>query len=340
MFPAATSNHAQPVALASAIALAAALAIAPCGAARADEAAQLDRFLGRLGLVDLQTLHLEQTLPDLPAGAARTQSVKRLADLYSLQLMDSADDPARYERLMAGIARLRERYPEANTTSLEVMLLQADYNRAESLIGQWIADAAQTAACDQALELLVRITPQLQSHQSELNEKVDTLLAELDKLDEGEAREEKEKELGRVQSVAGRASYFAGWSSYYLGLARPDRGPAADDFAAAREVFRKVLGIAEEDKDYGKVDSDWLGLDSVWRARSAIGLGLVEAALGNAAGCAQVFAWLESPVVPPQIRDQAPYWQVQGLLNAGQLAAAEKFAQLRVAEFSGAATQG
>jgi len=42
----------------------------------------------------------------------------------------------------------------ANTVSLQVMLLQADYNRAESLVGQWISDSANVAARDEAKDIL------------------------------------------------------------------------------------------------------------------------------------------------------------------------------------------
>jgi hypothetical protein len=283
---------------------------------RADDAA-LDRFLSRLGLVDLQILHLEQTL-DKAADAERLGLARQLADLYAAQLMEATDDPERYDQLLARIQRLTQRFPQANTTALEVMLLQADYNRAELLVGQWIGDSGKASQRKSGAEILARISPRLQEHQRELNQRVDELIAEIDKLDDEDERQAKEQELARLTPVAGRATYFAGWSAYYLGLARPDRAASGGDFEAARTLFRKLLGLTDDDSDYTKVDVSWLGLESIWRTRAAIGLGLAEAATGRLAESEAVFAWLDSPTVAPQLRDQGAFWFVQGLLNAGK----------------------
>lgn len=302
------------------------------------DADQLERFLSRLGLVDLQILHLEQSLERQTDPAARLKTARQLADLYAERLMEAGDDAQRYQDLLAGIEQLTSRFPQANTTALQVMLLQADYNRAEALIGQWIGDADNTQARDQAREILIRIAPQLQTHQKELNDQVDTLLKAIEDLGEGDLRDEKEQELSRVQAVAGRATYFAAWSSYYLGLVR--EGTAETNFQQAREVFRKLLGLTDEDQDYTKVDVSWLGLESIWRTRAVIGLGLAEAAAGNLEASQAVFAWLESSVVAPQIRDQAAYWYVQGLINADKLAAAADYAAEQIEKFAGQASQG
>ena len=306
----------------------------------ADETEQVDRFLSRLGLSDLHILHLERSLEQPLGEQAQLQLARRLADLYASRLMETADQPDRYQELLAGIERLTSRFPQANTTALEVMLLQADYNRAEKLVGQWIADREQTQARQDAQAILVRIAPRLQSHQEELTGKVDKLFEEIGELPDGDVRDEKESELNRVQGVAGRSTYFAGWSNYYLGLTREDPVSTGDDFRRARDVFQKVLGLTDEDTSYEKVETAWLGLESPWRARSVIGLGLSEAALGNLSGSAQVFTWLESTAVAPDIRDQAAYWHVQGLINAREYTEAESYARERIDTFTGAASQG
>lgn len=307
---------------------------------RADDAVQLDRFLARLGLVDLQILNLEQSLAKQGDAAAQLPLARQLADLYAARLMEVGDDATRYAELLARIEKLTQRFPQANTTALEVMLLQADYNRAETLVGEWIADSKKSASRQSAGEILSRIAPQLQQHQSELNARADKLLADIDKLEEGEERQAKEAELARVSPVAGRATYFAGWAAYYLGLARPDRTAAGKDFEQARSVFRKLLGLTDEDTEYAKVDVAWLGLESIWRTRAVIGLGLAEAATGRLPESEAVFAWLESPIVAAQVRDQAAFWFLQGLLNAGKPAAARDYAAKQVAAFAGEVSQG
>ena len=307
---------------------------------RADETEEVDRFLSRLGLVDLQILHLERSLNQPLGQDTQLRTARRLADLYAARLMDASDDPARYQELLDGIQRLTTRFPKANTTSLEVMLLQADYNRAEKLVGEWIADREQTTNREEAYEILTRIAPQLQSHQDELNKQVDELFEEIGELPDGDTRDEKESELNRVQSIAGRATYFAGWSSYYLGLTRSDPSAASDDFNAARKVFQKVLGLSDEDTNYSKVEVAWLGLESPWRARSVIGLGLAEAAAGNLSGSEAVFEWLDTNAAAPEIRDQAAYWYVQRLINAKQYTPAKNYAAGRIQKFTSSATQG
>jgi len=308
--------------------------------APADETEQVDRFLSRLGLVDLQILHLERSLDQPASKEAKLKTARRLADLYASRLLEAADEPERRNELLAGIEELTSRFPQANTTALEVMLLQADYNRAESLVGQWIADPQKTSVRDEAHAILSRIAPKLRAYQEELNEKVEQLYEEMEELSAGDALAEKESELRRIQGVTGRATYFAGWSTYYLGLTRGAPAEARGNFTTARDIFRKVLGLTGEDEDYEKVETAWLGLESPWRARSVIGLGLAEAAAGNLKGSHQVFSWLESAAVAPEIRDQAAYWYVQGLINAGHFTEAENYAAERIKEFTAAATQG
>ncbi|MBW3599247.1 MAG: hypothetical protein KY475_18500, partial [Planctomycetes bacterium] len=89
---------------------------------------KLERFLARLGLVELQIVHVERSLEGATAGPDEQQRLaRRLADLYAEQLMNSADDPAAYNDLVQRIEDLLARFPAANTAALQVMLLQADY---------------------------------------------------------------------------------------------------------------------------------------------------------------------------------------------------------------------
>ncbi len=203
--------------------------------------------------------------------------------MYAQRLMASADDSTRYDDTLERITALLQRFPQANTTSLQVMMLQADYNRAEALMAAWIGDPSQTAQRDQAKEILLRITPLLVQLQDQLNRQTSELLTALEEMPEGDALQAKEAELRRIQAVAARATYFAGWSNYYLGLAQqtPSNTPP---YTTARDIFLKLLGI--EDEALAELEAEWLGLESIWRARAVIGLGLSLAACGDLDGCA------------------------------------------------------
>lgn len=307
-------------------------------AAQASDDEQLERFLIRLGLSDLQIVHLESALerPTL-AASDRQQLAQRLADLYAEQLMSSTKDDARYSDLMQRIESLRLRFPQANTPALQVMLLQADYNRAEAQIARWIADRSEKTALEESRELLQAIAPRLDDHQRHLRSQIEALYAEVEGLPASHPQvATKEREAQRLQTVLGRASYFAGWANYYLGLTKAPSGAA--EYSRSRDIFRQLLGI--EDEDYASIDPEWLSLGVIWRSRAVIGLGLAEAALGDIAASRAVFQWLDHRDVPLEIKDQAHYWYVQGLINADRLDDVRQYTSEQIKAFTGAPTQG
>lgn len=305
---------------------------------RADDNETIERFLSRLGLVDLQAHHLEQTLDTLPPGESRRRLAGRLADLYSAQLMERSEDKNAYDRVLQRIQQLIERVPEARTASLEVMLLQADYFRAETLMTKWMSDRKEVMARDEASQILARITPQLDQRQTQLQADVDKLQAALDAAttvsDESEVQT---RELNRLQAVAGRAAFFAAWSNYYLALSQPAAADSKKGFLRARDIFRRILGV---DGQYAEVDASGLALESIWRARTLIGLGLAEAASGNIEDSKACFDLLDRSLAPPEIRELSSYWRVQSLLNAGRIDEALVFAKPVVESFTGSASQG
>jgi hypothetical protein len=305
-------------------------------AAQTDREDALASFLDRLGLVDLQVLHLEKSLQAKLPADQQLRLARRLGDLYAGQLMDSAEDKQRSAEILGRIQTLIEQVPQADTPALRVMLLQADYNHAETLAVRWIGDSADTEARTQALEILERIAPELNAFQQELNALADSLVDTLANLPEGNQRDASTQQFNRVQAVAGRATYFAGWSNYYWGLMRGKDGEAS--IRLAREAFRKLLDIRTE--QYASLDAEWLGLESIWRCRALIGLGLCEAALGQVDESRACFHLLEHASVPPEMQDQAAFWYLQGLLNAGRFDEAAQYAAARVATYAPPPSQG
>jgi tetratricopeptide (TPR) repeat protein len=320
-------------ALSAAIALAVVLGWSV--AVRADDLDKVDAFLARLGLVDLQISHLEQRVAGDLSAEKRVELGRRLADLYASRLLTVQKDADQYARLRERIDSLITEIPGANTSSLAVMLLQADFTRAEGFTRQWIIDPQNTAARQNAREILAAIAPQLDKYRQDLTAQAETLSDQVEQLPEGDVREAREKELWRLREVAGRATFYAGWANYYLGLLMS--GP--EPLTAAREAFRQFLDIEKDDK-YEDLNADWLGLESVFRSRAVIGLGLVEAAGGRTDASRAIFKWLDSPAVPLDIRDQAPTWYLQGLLNAGRVAEARGYAEEQIDAFSDEPTQG
>ena len=201
--------------------------------------------------------------------------------------MAHADDMAAYNDTLQRIETLIQAVPAANTAPLQVMLLQADYNRAESLLTAWMNDPQAESSRAEAQQILDRISPSLLQFDTELNKQAEALLARMDETPEGDALTALELEAKRVQGIASRAAYFAAWANYYRGLlTRAAAG--ADPYLQARTIFRRIFGNdAALPPD---TDPEGLGLESIWRARAMIGLGLSEAACGDPA-----HAQLEAP---------------------------------------------
>jgi hypothetical protein len=307
--------------------------------ARADDAQALEQFLNRLGLRDLRLIHLERML-DRESEARRRQALaKSLADAYTEELISAADEPERFDKLRGRVEKLLATAPEARTPAVEVVLLQADYQRAESLMLRWLEEPGDNEARTQAREILARIQPLLGARQTELAAEADETAERIDNLKTEQQREAADEQLKRQRAVAARADYFAGWAAYYLGVARQDAKSAHGDFTAAKQIFSRVLELGDS-SDYEAVEAGGLALESIWRSRAAIGLGLAELGLGHIASAAKVFDWLKHASVPPQIRDQAAYWHVQGMLNARLIAEAGRLVEREVAAFTGSPSAG
>jgi hypothetical protein len=314
--------------------------LAAPGLLRAQDSAAdpLEAYLLRLGLADLRVRHLEQVSKEA-GGDAKLAAGRKLADAYAERLMAASEDEKAYAALKTRVDKLLAQDPQAKTPALTVMLLQADFQRAESLVNAWLdesGDAAHPPA--EATAILTRIVPELAQRVKEINAAADKLMSQEDAVQTDEARRELDQQVYHLQSVAARATYFTGWGHYYLGLTRPSQLANAD-FTAAKGHFSEVLGVGDE-MDYAPVEAESLALESVWRARTAIGLGLAELALGRDQAAAACFRWLDHASAPANLRDEAPYWQLRGLINVRNYAAAADLAQTKIGTFAGPPTPG
>ena len=324
--------------------------------ASAQHSPQLDHLLTRLGLSDLRLHHLERSLAAAPPEQQAAQA-RRLADVYAEVMLSASDDAARFEQLKSRIDSLLEEHAEAATPAVRVVLLQAEYQRAEALTIRWLDDPADRTPLSEAAGVLSDIAPQLTAAYKELSAAAESAMQQVEAAQGDAARQTAEQEALRLAAVASRAAYFAGWSSYYLGVAQVNAsgaagsaGPAGSGprdgsdaarphFAAARQMFLTVLELTDE-KNYAGVDPEGLALESVWRTRTAIGLALAEIGLDRLDAARNIFAWLDHASVPTDLRDQAGYWHVQGLLNAGRLEDAAKLVEVLIEAFSGPASPG
>ena len=299
---------------------------------------RLEAYLLRLGLTDLRVRHLEHVAAEETSKAARLAAGQKLADAYAERMMAVAEDAAAYEELKARVERLLADLPQARTPALSVMLLQAEFQRAESLVNAWL-EARQDDSPAEAAAILTRIVPELEQRAKELNSAAESLLEREDLLESEEKRLESEAQVLRMQTIAVRATYFAGWGNYYLGVARANPTASSANFTAAKKHFSDVLGVVDEE-EYEPVEAEELGLETVWRARTALGLGLAESALGRLTAAAACFRWLEHASAPANLRDEADYWRLKGLINVRRYEPAAELAEAEVAAMSAPPTPG
>src|SRR5262245_9641499 len=311
-------------------------ALAP---ARGDDEQKLEQFLNRLGLTDLRLTHMERALARENAYDKRAAIARNLADAYAEELVAAADEPERFAKLKDRADKLLSAFPEARTPAASVALLQADYQRAETLMISWLEDRRQKQSLDDATAILNRIAPELESRQTELAAAADKAADAIEAIKSEQQRQTADEQLKRQRAVVARADYFAGWSAYYQGIARQNLATAQKDFAAAKQHFSRLLDVSDEN-DYAPIEAEVLGLDSIWKSRAVIGLGLAELGQKRLAAASRVFGWLAHASVLPTIRDQAAYWRLQGMLNAGLSKEAARFITTEVAAFSGRPSPG
>ena len=299
---------------------------------------QVDTYLARLGLIDQQILLFEDYLERGLSSKDKDDLAQKASELYADRLMRLGDDLSKAQKYIDRVDLLIRRYPKADTPSLKVMLLQADYNMAETLITKWINDSSDEKSFTSALQTLEHITPQLIKSHAELTKQVELLYEVLDRMPDGKTRETRLKKTKQLEAVASRAAYFAAWSNYYLQLTKPSlKGNTAAKQSI--DLFKGLLGFNKE-INYSEIEGASLGLDLDWRARSFIGLGLSESLLGNINASYRCFELLKSSNASPAIIDQANYWYIQGLLNAAEYAEAREFAQQIIGNYQGNSTEG
>jgi hypothetical protein len=307
--------------------------------AHSDELQKLDEFLGRLGLNELRLHHLERRLDAESDAAKRSSLSKLLVDRYVEALLDAADDAERFTALRAKVETLITVNPAARTGELDIVLLQAEYQQAEAAVIAWQEDPKSNAGLADAKATLAKIQPLLATQQETLAAAAEKTAESIDGLKTEPERQTAQRQLARQQTLAARAEYFAGWSAYYLGVTRQDAEAAKSDYETAKRHFTRLLDVSDED-DYKLVEAEGLGLESIWRARAVIGLGLSEIGTGRLPAGQRVLSWLSHAAVAPNLREQAPYWHLRGLLTAERWTEAAELAAGEVASFTSMPSSG
>lgn len=298
----------------------------------------LDAYLQKLDLRDLRITHLRRSLDqefDDPKKAAIGQE---LADLYADKLMKLTDSSQDYQTTLANVRRLVSSVPSADTPSLQVMLLQAEYLRGYELVNQWLENRQDNAARDEALRILASVVPSLNSQTRRLKEEIEQLSRDIPGINNEGQQAAMETELRSNEVVHLRATFYAGWANYYAGVLLIDDTERAAKLNAAELAFREFVSL-EPDDDLTKLDEGWVDLDSNLQVRGFAGLGMSLAAQGKREAAEHLFRLIQSSDATTAAVSEGPLWELQAWLNSNDVEAVDRIATNFIRSFTGKATR-
>ncbi|RCS52779.1 hypothetical protein DTL42_08055 [Bremerella cremea] len=308
-----------------------------------EEYHRVDQYLSKLKLTDQRILLIERYLLRPIPPKQREKLLETVSRLYATQLMNYADDAARSKYYLEQVDEFLGANPQADTPELQVMLLQADYNRAESAASRWLNDPSDEESKKIAHDILSHIAPQLVEFHRMLAKRVDAEYEQIDHLVPGPRRDEREQENQQLEAVVGRAAFFGAWSNYYLVLV-DELPPKSPQTKIAIDLFRQLLNLVEDPQAttawHEQADANRMGLQQEWRARALIGLALAEILDNDLPDARRCFTLLKSGPTSAAIIDQSDYWYVRGLLNAHKEEQALEIAKSIVEGYQGATSPG
>lgn len=298
--------------------------------------------LEELKLYDLQVEVLEAALQEAPANAKPTIAGK-LALAISLT-MDSggttatADEQAK-EAKQQRLAKLLADYPQAATSTLQLSLLEQDYQAAERQVSRWLEEATITEGRRNAREAIEPLLSRFLVLRDQIVREAEALNKQLEEKNGGKGTEALEAEIATHEALATKLNYLFAWAQYYSGLTQSEPSDREKAWNGARVTLHELLGFLEG-TTYDKIEAASLGLEVSWRSRAVIALGLVDSALANQENADIAFSWLADPSVKAELFDQARYWRLQGLLYSQRWEPATKFVAAQPEYLTGSATPG
>ncbi len=304
---------------------------------------RVDSYLSKMKLPDQRLLLIERYLKHALPAEEQEELVDQGSQLYATQLMLYADDPVRSKHYLQKVQQFLTDHPSADTPAIQVMLLQADYNRGEAAFTRWQNDPADKESLAEANSVFTRIAPKLVAYHKSIEKDIEEQWAIIDRMPSGTGRETREDTVRELEGVVGRAAFFGAWSNYYLSLVGGTKGPS-DYSKVAIDLFRGLLDLKIDPKAttpwHELADPNRIGLEQEWRARALIGLAMSEILNNNILDGQRCFTLLEAGPTSAEIADQSDYWYVRGLINAGKLNEAAKFAKMTVQDFQGSSSPG
>jgi len=248
------------------------IGLALCAQTTAVTQDRLTDYLQRVGLEELQAVHLE-ALFTTAQGDERDRLAQSLVTSQGAALRSGRLDPARLTRTLSRLERVLALVPRLRTPDLESVLLQAQHQQASQATSAWWDRPEDEAARSLARRSLESLEPRFVAQLATLQAEGDRLQAELDKTERDPQPESLIKGLSENRAAFLRTLFYAGWND--LCTASVVSEPAVQQTALqrCRQRFLEFLDL-DPDSELTEVDADSLDLAVPLRARAALGFTL------------------------------------------------------------------
>ena len=275
-------------------------------AARGDD---LALYLERHGLERLLATHLESRLDDA-SDDARGALLLRLADLYA-SLLGQTSDREEQVILEARARQLLQLADPEETDALRFALLRASYQRAESLAEQHRLRAATDEQIATAISMFDEVVADLLQLRQRVQLRIERETRRRNRAT-GAAAAAAGERIRAASVLDAQSTFLAAWALYYKAWLNDTRAPAT----RAEELFTELLVLNGQAAVPENVSVDRRGDEAF--ARCILGYALCRAQTRGAGTALGWLALLEHEATFAPLREQAPAWVLNVLLESEQ----------------------
>ena len=292
----------------------------------ATETQQVESYLKSLLLDELVTAHLEIETSREVDLSSRRRMAARLVNQYAERMMSSRDGIE--SDWQSKTELLLQTYPELETPSIRIAILQAKYLSGEKTFLQWWNSGRDEQARRQLIGQWTDVKSELELLYRKLSADYEDQIATLQTIPEN--KEEQTRRLAHLDGLLLHTQYLTGWSSYFLGVLSLDQ--QRPFMKVASRSFRSFLQI-EPEKSLLDVAPEWFDFSSDWNARSLIGLAMSERGLNHQQQSDFCFDLIGNHATNKQTRELRFVWNLNSRIYLNEVSAAielvESFGEAR-----------
>ena len=275
------------------------------------EVTQLQSYLERLGLDDLNIVVLREQLKQQPDRSERFAIATRLADYYTKQIQENQNNEKLQLAARKQIHDLQREYPGLNHPRFSVAVLSVEFSQAQTRFFTWVT-SRQTEKEEQD-----KLAKQFGAIDRQWQSIVKATRSQLDKENKAQkvlGNSEPKTASDELIAIMSQLEFIGGWQKYYQSILSKTNRP--QHLAESRKNFLSLIGVSSI-KELAKLKPEEVELEISWVSRSILGLAM--ASSGESTNhSATLFRFLTDPRVPLSIRSEIDWWEFQSAALARQ----------------------